>query len=526
MSRGAGRVVGYISTAVILGALVAAVDHLGFSFAGWLAYTCVLSLGGGVVWFAWRWATQEESPRWLVVALIAAIGLRLLVSVGLTHLLPRFGYDKPDRKQSFIYTDAYLRDRAAWALAVSDAPLTNAFEQRNQGDQYGGMAFLYATVYRLFRPAGHRPLLMVALGLPFSALLLLFTWAFTKSVFGPRPATFAAWVMAVYPDAILHGSSQMREPYLGAAFAMALFGYALIKRMQLSRGVVSIALGTLVVALPLSPPFTLAILFAVFLAWLWEGVGLSGRGWWVALILLAAAGIALLMLVNALSLTLGLSGSPVEILISWWTSTTDRWQIHELFLQSDWIRQLFRSTPDWAHLPLVVFYGLLRPFLPAAIIDEGAPIWRTIALWRGLGWWALIPFLVYAPLVVVRRTGLRSMPTYLAVLIWVVAFVASYRGLGDQWDNPRYRVIFLSAQAALAGWAWVSARERRDPWLSRTAIAVAGALALFTAWYYLRYGLLPYIGVMEAVAIVGGLVLLYLGGALVWDVLQARRKLS
>lgn len=526
MSRRAWLIVGFITAAVLLGACVAAVDHLGFSLAGWLAYTSVFLLGGGIIGLAWRWVVPGSGPRWLFVALIVAIVLRLLVSVGLTHLLPRFGYDKPERKQSFIYTDAYLRDRAAWALAVSDAPLQTAFEQRNQGDQYGGMAFLYASVYRLFRPAGHRPLLMVALGLPFTGLLLLFTWAFTNAVFGARSAKFASWVVVLYPDAILHGSSQMREPYLGAAFAMALFGFALIKRKELTRGVFTIALGTLVVALPLSPPFTVAILITVLLAWLWEGLHIGGRGRWVVLVLFLAAIVALFLLVNALSLTLGLSGSPVEILISWWTSTTDRWQIHELFLQSDWIRQLFRSTPDWAHLPLVVFYGLLRPFLPAAIIDEGAPIWRAIAIWRGLGWWALIPFLIYAPLVVVRRTGLRSLQTYLAIFTWAVAFIASYRGLGDQWDNPRYRVTFLAAHAALAGWAWMSASEKSDPWLTRIVVAVIGALALLTTWYELRYGLLPFIGVIEAAAIVAGLVLLYLGAALAKDMLQARRKPS
>lgn len=523
LKRTAPGMLAFAAAVMALGALLAATDHLGFSNAGWLAYSVVFALGGGIVLLAWRWAGAQNASRWLSIALIVAISLRLVVSVGLTHLLPRFGYDKPERKQSFIYTDAYLRDRAAWALAVSGAPLETALEKRNQGDQYGGMALLYASAYRLFKPAGHRPLLMVALGFPFSALLVLFTWAFTRSVFGSAASKLATWVAVLFPDAVLLGSSQMREPYLGAALAMALFGYALVKRKRLKQGLVTIAVGTLVIALPLSPPFSLAILLAILLAWAWEGLRLGIPGWLAVVSLFAAAVVALFMMVNALSTAMGISGSPLEVLVSWWLTTSDSWQMYEFALQSEWIRILFRGTPDWSHLPLVVFYGLLRPFLPAGIVDQGAPIWRAIAIWRGLGWWMLMPFLVYASLAVFKSEGFRRLPTYLVLLIWVVALASSYRGVGDQWDNPRYRTIFLPAQAALAGWAFVSAREKGDPWLGRVAAAVVGALALFTAWYNWRYELLPTIGVVDAVLIVGGLLLLYLAGSFIYDVLRSRK---
>jgi len=43
---------------------------------------------------------------------------------------------------------------------------------------------------------------------------------------------------------------------------------------------------------------------------------------------------------------------------------------------------------------------------------------------------------------------------WLWVIAWVWIVVSSYRAGGDQWDNPRYRVIFLLWQALLAAYTW------------------------------------------------------------------------
>ncbi len=201
-----------------------------------------------------------------------------------------------------------------------------------------------------------------------------------------------------------------------------------------------------------------------------------------------------------------------------------QWQRNSLWSQSDWTRRLLNATPEWAHLPFFTVYGLIRPFLPAALIDRGLPIWRSIAIWRGLGWIVVLPFLLYAPVAAIRRTGWRSLPTYLSVLVWITALLASYRGTGDQWDNPRYRAVFLVAQVALAGWAWVNAKEIGSPWLKRTFVLVGVSILLFTLWYGFRYSLLPYFSVLHAVGVVAAFIVIFLLGSIRYDVSKKRKS--
>ena len=70
--------------------------------------------------------------------------------------------------------------------------------------------------------------------------------------------------------------------------------------------------------------------------------------------------------------------------------------------------------------------------------------------------------------------------------------IASYRGGGDQWDNPRYREAFAGLQVALAAWAWVAQRSRPDPWLRRALVAAGPILLWFLPWYLRRYVYLPW----------------------------------
>src|SRR3990170_44717 len=68
--------------------------------------------------------------------------------------------------------------------------------------------------------------------------------------------------------------------------------------------------------------------------------------------------------------------------------------------------------------------------------DGAACPWRRD---RSIAWLVILPFLLYAPLAALRRTGLRGLPTYLALVVWATAILASYRAGGDGWDNVRYR---------------------------------------------------------------------------------------
>jgi hypothetical protein len=134
-----------------------------------------------------------------------------------------------------------------------------------------------------------------------------------------------------------------------------------------------------------------------------------------------------------------------------------------------------------------------------------------------------MPFLLYAPMAAIRNKGWRSLPTYLSILVWISALLASYRGTGDQWDNPRYRAVFLAAQVALAGWAWINAEKVDSPWLKRTFVLVGVSTLLFTVWYGFRYNLVPDFSVLHAVGVVGGFIVLFLSGSILYDVFQARK---
>jgi hypothetical protein len=92
--------------------------------------------------------------------------------------------------------------------------------------------------------------------------------------------------------------------------------------------------------------------------------------------------------------------------------------------------------------------------------------------------------------------------------------LSAVRAGADQWDNPRYRIIFLFLQVALAGFAWAHQRAQRDPWLGRIFVVEGIFLVFFGEWYASRYlgsfGKLPFgwmvlcIAFLSAVVIVGG----------------------
>ena len=70
---------------------------------------------------------------------------------------------------------------------------------------------------------------------------------------------------------------------------------------------------------------------------------------------------------------------------------------------------------------------------------------------------------------------------------WLWVLVCSFRAGGDQWDNPRYRLMMLFFQAGLAGYALLWARQTQDRWLRRVFIVEGIFLLLFGYWYFARY---------------------------------------
>lgn len=507
---------------LLLSGLLVIVDRQETSLTGWLAYLVVCVLCAVLISLVWRWLVAGDSARSLRGIFAVALSLRLVIGVGLFAALPVLGYDEKPQRAGYIYFDAYNRDIDSFQLARSQDSLITAFTEPSEKDQYGGLKFLSALVYRALTPEVRRPLLIVLLAATVSSLAVILTWSFVSLTFGRSAAVFSAWIMALFPDAVLLGASQMREPFMIFALAMALYGYALARSGGLKYGLAVTLLGALLV-LPISPPYAVGVLAILALIWLWEGRASILRAKWLLMAFLVVSAAALIFVIRAWSTTGNLEGTGLAVVVNWWKSLGSSWLLNEIWTQSDWTRHLMRSTPEWAHFPVIVLYGVFRPFLPAGVVDSGAPIWRGIAIWRGLGWFALLPFLLYAPLAAIRRGKLRSLPVILSVLVWILILIASLRGAGDQWDNPRYRAAFICLQSALAGWAWVHARENASPWLRRFMVLVALVTVLFTTWYAFRARLLPTFTPLHAMATVAGSALLLLVYYFGVDWLRGRR---
>jgi len=460
---------------------------------GWLSFLGVLVIAAALLFGGWRLLQAGEGiqlPGWLAGVLIGAALLRLAAGVLWYVELPVAGHGSPQELAGYIMADAHERDLAAWDLGHSNKSLLKAFQgSYRKADQYGGLLFLSAAVYRTLGGDTHYPLMMVVLTAAFSALALIFTWALTRRAWSERAALFAAWGLALYPEAVLLGSSQMREAFTVTLTVAAFYG--LIRYAQdHSWSSLAWILVPLLLYLPFSPPF--AALLAGMLALtafalrdrLLQGKLLNSRRLWLVL-----AGLAILILAG-LWVTLGQS-APDKInnplaLIGWWVRKSGEFQAYLSKRASGMVQKVFRSTPAWTHIYFLVAYGVLRPFLPAAlIISSDAPIHTWITLWRAIGWTILLVLLVYALLKAFSKEN-RGFISMFSLVVWLGILIASYRGGGDMWDNPRYRAAFAGLQVALAAWAWTAPRRTTDPLLRRALVSMGLALIWFIPWYMRR----------------------------------------
>ncbi len=454
---------------------------------GWASFLAMLGLAAGLLWGGWRGLRGETPPRWLGFLLIGAAILRLAAGVLWFVALPVGGHGNPAELGGYVMEDARHRDQAAWELAQSDDSLLKAFSRDfRMADQYGGLLFVSAAFYRTLGGTVHQPLQMAVLTAAFSSLAVLFTWGFVRRAWDDKTAWLAAWVLAVYPEAVMLGSSQMREAFTVTLLMAAVYG--LIHYWQ-ERSRVGLAwtLGALLICLPLSPP--VAVLIAGTL-----GILALAMGEWQALrkprFWLAAGGLAALALVGAWLFWDKIApqgvASPLEI-FQYWVVEIARWQAYYAERASGWLQKIFNSTPEWTHIPFLLGYGVVQPLLPAALVAPSTPIWYGLAVWRATGWTLLLAALLYATLRSFRFKNWRGLPLGISLVVWAGILVSSYRGGGDQWDNPRYRATFAGLQIALAAWAWIEQRRSPDPWLRRALVGAGLVAAWFMPWYLRRY---------------------------------------
>jgi hypothetical protein len=480
-----------IGVVSIVSAIILAWISSGYvSIQSWGQFLVVILVAVAIMYGCWLAVKSDESlqlPTWLAWLIVGATLLRLIAGVLWYIGLPNWGYGSEVEQGGYIMADAYVRDTAAWELAQSNNPLISVFGENRQIDQYGGMAFLSGLVYRYAGGDYHQPLLMIVLSASVSSLVILFSWAFVRRLWGENAARLTAWILVFFPDAIILGSSQMREAFLMTMVAAAFYG--LVRYIQ-DRSRVGLAwlAASLLLMQPFSPPITgVFLLMIIFLSLSMDGWRLvrQTRFWIILAAIAVVVGIGIWLAWEQIA-PAGIN-NPVA-LIAWWFQESARWQAYFVKRSSQLIRRIINTTPDWVNMPILLGYGVLQPFLPGALLDQGFPVWKGIAIWRSIGWTIMLPFLLAAPLLLIRIKEKRKLAMGLAIAVWMGILVASFRSGGDLWDNPRYRVVFISLQAGLVAWVWYSQRESKNPWLWRTLLGLAIILAWFIPWYLQRSG--------------------------------------
>ena len=479
------RILTIVCSLIILSLSLAWVSSGFESLQGWGSFFGVSTLGAGLIYLCWLALRKESIPKWVFWLTLAAAILRLAIGLFWTCALPQWGYGGEAEQAGYIMSDAYKRDTAAWEFSNLDDSWFQAFDVYRSVDQYGGLLFFSAALYTVFGSGIHQPLLMVVLSAIFSSLAILFTWAFIRRIWDERIVKLAVWLLAIYPEAVLLGSSQMREAFTITLAASAIYG--LIVTLQ-DRSWVGAAwiIGSLALCIPLSPAFALMLVLTMVLVAFSLGRVQWLRDWrkWAALVGLLLVGVLGLWFFGA-QIAPEEGMGPIEI-FQHWVERTRIWETILSQQSSGWMHKVFEGLPGHIYGWVILLYGVVQPFLPAAIIADGNTLWRAIAVWRAAGWTLLLPFLVYAPLRALRKPRQWAVVGS-GIAIWIVILASSYRSGGDLWDNPRYRVAFASLQVALVAWVWVEQRRSPDPWLRRVLIGAGFMLLWFIPWYLRRY---------------------------------------
>jgi hypothetical protein len=455
----------------------------GFDLGSFLA---MVVIGAVLMALAWRTLQREAIPGWVGRIMIVAAVLRLMLAVALFLMLPLWGHGTEVEKAGYVMSDASRRDTVAWTLSQSEEPLTTAFHEYRLADQYGGLLFISAAAYRFFGGEIHQPLMMVILTASFSAVAIPFTWAFTRRLWGGRVAKIGTLLLVLFPEAVLLGSSQMREGFMITLMSMAMFGLVCYWQDHHWKSLVwiLIALG---LSLPLSVLFAIMLLGVLLLFALVLFREKVFRNWvlWAVLGGLLLLGVAVVWISGERIYPEGAS-NPLS-LIRQWLIFAGRWEKRVVSLSSGWFKKILNQSPEWMHIWLILGYGSVQPFLPAALIATGNWLWRLIALWRSIGWTLMLILLLHGPYYAFDKIKETLVPAMMTLLVWGGILLAAFRGGGDQWDNPRYRVVFMVLQVALVAWVIVRQRETHDPWLRRITVGLGFVFAWFIPWYLRRY---------------------------------------
>lgn len=462
--------------------------------------------------------------KWLAWALGLAFFLRLAAGVGLMAALPVYGHNTNQQKAGYVFFDAYRRDTQAQEISQSKKPILNALTKKFATDQYGGYMALSLFVYRYASGGVPRPQLILILSALAGAAALAFLRLMAAKILPERAAQTGVWLLALFPQSILMGASQMREPWLILFVTVCL--WAAGEWIHAGGWKPLLWLGGSSALILLVSPAILLPLYAFLLGW-WL-IDRRGRKipLWVypAVIALVVVGILVFSWSVAKNNNTLDRYNMVEVMVQWFQNAMT-WDVQTTTGGSGRLEYLFADLPPVLHTPFVVAYGVLQPVLPAALLDTTLFIWNLISSLLAAGWYWILPLLVYAIFTWPSGKDRREkwLNLWMTLIIWGWIVLCSARAGGDQWDNPRYRTIFLPLMAWLIAWVWEHTRAQKFYWLKFIWLMEAVFLLFFTQWYASRYYQL--FGRMQFPQMIGVIVICWVV-ILIWGFLGSRKKKS
>jgi hypothetical protein len=520
------KIVIFGGISVVVGGLITyLMDNTDTWWLGWLVSSLMLGASFAILYFLYK---KAGSAKILGYMIAVSFLLRLGLGVALMKALPVAGYGTDQQKAGYVFYDAYRRDGQAIEIAQSHKPIWTVFSKQYATDQYGGYLGLSVIVYRLLSANVYRPYLMLILSALAAAMGVPFLWMILSRFRDGKWHKFAGWLYVLYPEAVLLGASQMREPYL-ITFMTIVFWAALEWQQTGNRSYWAWLAGGLIGLLLFSPG--IAVLSLIIIpVWIWLDRRKRNISWWIFPTIFAVLLIGLILLAYGLARQGHFANdSPIEIILNWFRNAS-AWDVALTQGASGQLDFQLKSLPEWMKVPFITAYGLLQPVLPATIMDTSIWLWRTLTSYLAIGWYLLLPLIVYGTVAAFFETDktIRTKVQWLAVVIWSWIIISSARAGGDMWDNPRYRTIILIFIVIFAAWSWERARQQKFVWLKRIALVEGIFLLFFMEWYAARYYQifvkLPFFTMIGL--IIGFSMLVIIGGIFKDRVLANREKQS
>jgi len=418
---------------------------------------------------------KSEVTKFLAWVIGISLFLRLGLGLITTENLIDWGYDQEPYQSGYLFKDAYSRDNQSWELAISDQPIWAAFSNDFFTDQYGGLLALSSLIYRLFTPDAHFQINIIFFVTMINVIGILFLALGLREKnkdngFSPS-SKIIILIFSFYPDAVLFSASQMREPIL-LGISACLFWIIHKQKIKIWNRFALFSLFSIFLLL-ISLKIGIFIIFSFLIWMLFQPYRKQIKVLNSKIIILPVIVIVIIALFFSIN----------------WILEAGKWDALLLERNSGFVQYIVSIIGSRYRLLFASIYGLFQPVLPAALIEPSKLFWKILNSLRALGWYLMIPILVYGIVYFFRENEKFKKFEYLFVwsfsVFWIM--LSSIRAGGDMWDNPRYRLSFLIFIAYIIGVAFYHGWKTKDHWLTRIFIAELVFVLFFLQWYISRY---------------------------------------